>query len=63
MVGGEGLEPSRPFGQQILSLSWLPVTTPARIENGGAYGIRTRVKGFADPYLTPRPTRRKCGNF
>lgn len=32
LVGGEGLEPSRPIGQQILSLSWLPVTTPARVE-------------------------------
>ena len=26
--------------------------------NGGAYEIRTRVQGFADLSLTPRPTRR-----
>jgi hypothetical protein len=26
---------------------------------GGAYEIRTRVQGFADPCLTPRPTRQK----
>lgn len=31
MVRGEGLEPSRPFEQDILSVSWLPITTPARI--------------------------------
>src|SRR3989344_6477597 len=27
---GVGLEPTRPFGQRILSPSWLPVTTPGR---------------------------------
>ncbi len=28
-----------------------------QFRRGGAYEIRTRVQGFADPCLTPRPTR------
>ncbi len=60
MVRGAGIEPARPFGHSILSAARLPVTTPARLFFlifGGAYEIRTRVLGFADPCLTPRPTR------
>lgn len=30
MVRGAGLEPARLRGQDILSVSWLPITTPAR---------------------------------
>ena len=29
LVRGAGLEPARLLGQEILSLSWLPVTPPA----------------------------------
>ncbi len=30
VVRGAGIEPARSCEQQILSLSWLPVTTPAQ---------------------------------
>ncbi len=49
------LNPQGLCSQQILSLSRIPIPPLAHI--GGAYEIRTRVQGFADPCLTPRPTR------
>lgn len=49
------MNPQGCLDQRILSPSRIPVPPLAR---GGAYGIRTRVLGFADPCLTPRPRRR-----
>lgn len=40
--------------QRILSPSCIPIPP---LSHGGAYRSRTGVAGFADPCLTPRPTR------
>jgi hypothetical protein len=53
---GRDLNPHELFTQRILSPHCLPIPAPARV-HGGAYEICTRVQGFADPCLTPRPTR------
>jgi hypothetical protein len=55
MVGREGLEPSSLAATDFKSAAY----TSSAICPGGAYEIRTRVQGFADPCLTPRPTRLK----
>ncbi len=59
LVRGAGLEPARPCGQEILSLSCLPIPSPAQkqIVNGGTYGSCTRLRGFADRCVTAPPTR------
>ena len=54
MVGREGLEPSSLTATDFKSAAY---TNSATRPDGGAYEIRTRVKGFADLCLTPRPTR------
>ena len=56
MVRRAGLEPARPNGQEILSLSCLPNST-IRASNGGTYGSCTRLRGFADRCVTAPPTR------
>ena len=71
MVRGAGIEPARSFEQQILSLSRLPITTPAHVfikyiiwpvnVLGGADEICTRVRAFAELCLTPRPPRLTTG--
>ena len=55
MVGKEGLEPSSLAATDFKSVAY----TSSATRPGGAYEIRTRVKGFADLCLTPRPTRPK----
>ena len=59
MVRRAGLEPARPNGQEILSLSCLPIPPSAHIFNkhGGTYGSRTHLKGFADLHVTVPSTR------
>jgi hypothetical protein len=61
MVRRAGLEPARPCGQEILSLSCLPIPSSAHRLNcdkyGGTYGSRTRLHGFADRCVTAPPTR------
>ena len=58
LVRGAGLEPARPCGQEILSLSCLPIPSPAHVNNyGGTYGSCTRLRGFADRCVTAPPTR------
>lgn len=54
LVGEEGVEPSCAKGTDFKSAVYTSSTTRPI---GGAYEIRTRVIGFADPCLTPRPTR------
>lgn len=48
------------MGQEILSLSCLPIPPPAQewLVPGGTYGSRTRLQGFADLCVTAPPTRR-----
>lgn len=53
MVGEEGLEPSSLTATDFKSVVYTNSTTLP----GGAYRSRTGVAGFADPCLTPRPTR------
>ncbi len=60
MVGGEGLEPSSLAATDFKSVAY---TNSATRPGGGANGIRTRVKGFADPCLTPRPSRHEQINY
>ncbi len=54
-MGEVGLEPTRLI--QPTDFKSVAYTSSAT-RPGGAYEIRTRVQGFADPCLTPRPTRR-----
>lgn len=53
MVLGAGLEPARLCGQEILSLSCLPIPPPEQI--GGATRDRTGVQGFAGLCVTTPP--------
>jgi hypothetical protein len=53
MVGKEGLEPSSLAATDFKSAAY----TNSATRPGGANEIRTRVQGFADPCLTPRPSR------
>ena len=58
--GRGGTRTLKPFGQRILSPPRIPVPPLALIHLdyfGGADEIRTRVQGFADLCLTPRPPR------
>jgi hypothetical protein len=54
------LNPHDRNGQEILSLSCLPIPPSAQIFNiiGGTYGSRTHLKGFADLHVTVPSTRR-----
>ena len=53
-MGGEGLEPSRLIQPtDFKSVAY----TDSATRPGGAYGIHTRVKAFAELCLIPRPTR------
>lgn len=55
---GRDLNPHAVVGQGILSPSCLPIPPPAQKNNyGGTDEICTRVRGFADHCLTPRPPR------
>lgn len=62
MVGGEGLEPSRPFDPEILNLRWLPITTPAHysslsmsfLKNPPMQPVRTRIKRNVYSLGSPR---------
>jgi hypothetical protein len=55
--GGQGgTRTLKPYRQRILSPQRIPIPPLAR-KFGGANEIRTRVQGFADPCLTPRPSR------
>src|SRR5437763_1121530 len=56
MVGEVGLEPTRLIQPADFKSA---AYTNSATRPGGAYGIRTRVQGFADPCLTTRPTRHK----
>ena len=55
------LNPHGLFGQEILSLSCLPIPPSAHDYEinliGGTYGSRTRLQGFADLCVTAPPTR------
>jgi hypothetical protein len=54
LVGEAGLEPA----SQIVATDFKSVVyTNSTTRPGGAYRSRTGVQGFADPCLTPRPTR------
>lgn len=47
-----GLEPTRPLGQQILSLSWLPVTTLRQTKPCEGFVVVFRVsKVVCRPFL------------
>lgn len=59
VVGREGLEPSRLI--QPTDFKSVAYTNSATCP-GGAYRNRTGVEGFADPCLTPRPTRHKVNS-
>ena len=54
-MGGEGVEPSPPCGEGILSPSCLPFHHPPinSQRNGGGTGIRTLDNGFAIRCLSP----------
>ena len=53
------LNPHDRNGQEILSLSCLPIPPSAlNFKYGGTYGSRTHLKGFADLHVTVPSTRR-----
>ncbi len=54
MVGEEGLEPSRLFRPADFKST---AYTDSATRPGGTYGSRTRLKGFADLYVTAPSTR------
>jgi hypothetical protein len=66
-VGEVGLEPTRLIQPtDFKSVAYTNSATrplPHIEDHGGAYEIRTRVQGFADPCLTPRPTRHDKGYY
>jgi hypothetical protein len=51
------LNPQGLFNQRILSPPRIPIPPLALELRGGTDEIRTRVNGFADRCLTPRPPR------
>lgn len=53
MVGGEGLEPSRPKGHKILSLARMPIPPPAQTTKYNTILIRKRHFGARGGSRTP----------
>ena len=54
-VPGAGLEPARPYGQQILSLQCLPIPPPRQLKSNfeASAGFEPANNGFANRSLKP----------
>ncbi len=52
-VPGAGLEPARPYGQQILSLERLPIPPPGQFNSEASAGFEPANDSFANWSLKP----------